>query len=134
MRTEDLQPRDVIIAGRSIPTVSILNPHSSVLNPRSSVLDHSHARDLVSLQYPVYYVHPLHNLREHGVVPIQTKVVLEVDEPLRVAGVVPARAHADGAAHMWHGAQLVTQVLRESDVFVRAGAQPLHHEIVLDAV
>src|SRR5688572_8592302 len=88
----------------------------------------------VALENPIDDVHSLDDLGEHRVVAVEAQVVLEIDEPLRVAGVAATRAHPDGPSHVWRGAELVAQVLCEADVLVVAGASSLNHEVVLHAV
>ena len=43
-------------------------------------------------------VHAVEHVREHGVLMVEARVVDEIDEDLRVAGVAAARGDADGAA------------------------------------
>jgi hypothetical protein len=76
----------------------------------------------------------LNDLPEHRVIPIQTQVVLQIDEPLCVAGIVPTRAHADRASHVGYRPQLVAKILRQSYIFVRARTPSLNHKVVLDAM
>src|SRR5688500_4540820 len=80
----------------------------------------------VALENPIDDVHPLDHLGEHRVVAVEAQVVLEIDEPLRVAGIVAARAHADGASHVRRGAELIAKVLGQSHVLVRAGTSALN--------
>src|SRR5918992_5165350 len=85
---------------------------SETLALSSNRLDH------IPLQYPVHDLHPFDDFGEDGVVAVEAKVVLQVDEPLRVASVVAAGAHAHGTADVRDGAQLVAQILPETDVLV----------------
>src|SRR5215472_15732793 len=92
------------------------------------------AGDRVALENSVDDVHPLDHLTEHRVVAAKPGVVAQVDEPLPVARVVAARAHADRASRVWYRPQLVAEVARVPDVLVVAVARALDHEIRLDTV
>src|SRR4029079_9929176 len=58
----------------------------------------------------------------------------KVHEPLRVAGVVATRAHADRHARVRHRPPLVAEILRVRDLRARVGPPALYYEVVLDAV
>src|SRR6185503_17639053 len=63
--------------------------------PLPRVRHHAHRLDDVALHDPVHHLHARDDLAEDRVIPDEAGIVLEVDEPLRVARVVAARAHAD---------------------------------------
>src|SRR5687768_8684718 len=88
----------------------------------------------VALENPVNDVDPFDDLGEYRVVSVEAQVVLEVDEPLRVARVVTARAHPDGPSDVGGSAELIAKILRQSYVFAGARASALNDEIVLDAM
>src|SRR5258708_5005873 len=88
----------------------------------------------VTFEDSVDDIDAIHDLSEHGVVAIEPEVVPEVDEPLRVAGVVASRAHADRAAHVGDVAELVAKVLLISHVLVCSRTGSLDHEVGLDPV
>src|SRR5688572_10731890 len=88
----------------------------------------------VALENPVNDLDAVDDLGEHGVVAVEAQVVLEVDEPLSISGVVAARAHANRAPHVRHGAELIAKVLRQPHVLVLAGTSPLNDEVMLDAM
>ena len=92
------------------------------------------ALDHVAFEHLIDDVDAVQDLGEDGVDVIETRIVDEIDEDLRVAGVVAARRDADGAAHMRPRADLVAHEARVADVLVRAGTAALNHEVRDDAV
>src|SRR5689334_25013034 len=81
-------------------------PPPSGLLPRRDLVDR---RDDVSLENSVDDVHSVDDLAEHRVIPPEPEIVAQIHEPLRIAGIVAAGAHADGPANVWYRAQLVTE-------------------------
>src|SRR6185295_16761186 len=90
--------------------------------------------DHVALENPIDDVDAVEDLAEDGVDVVEARVVDQVDEDLRVAGVVSARRDADRAADVRPRADLVAHEARVADVLVGAGAAALNHEVGNDAV
>src|SRR2546421_7039834 len=90
--------------------------------------------DGVAFEDLVDDVEAVEDLGEHGVLVVEARVVDEIDEDLRVTGVVPARRDADRAAHVRPQPDLVAHERRIADVFVRAGAAALDDEVRHDAM
>src|SRR5205085_9129846 len=102
--------------------------------PRAKRSDDLDARDDISFQNPIHDIDPLDHFSEDGVVPIQPQVVTEDDEPLRVARVVAAGAHADCAADVRNRAELVADEARVSNILIRPRTPALNDEVRLDAL
>src|SRR5690349_15563263 len=96
--------------------------------------DNLDARDDVAFQDAIHDVNSLDHLAEDRVIAIQAQIVPEIHEPLRVTGVVAARAHPHGAAHVGNRAELVADEARVSNILIGAGASALNHEVGLDAL
>src|SRR5262252_6340029 len=83
----------------------------------------------IALENLIDHFEAVQNLSEYGVFMIQTRVVHQVDEELRVAGIAAARGNADSAANVRPAPELVEHEGGVADVLVRAGTAALDHEV-----
>src|SRR5207244_3825486 len=92
------------------------------------------ALDDVAFDDSIHDVDAVEDLRKDGVLVIEPRVVDEIDEDLRVAGVAPARRDADRAAHVRPRSDFVAHERGVADVLVRAGTPALNDEVRHDPV
>src|SRR5207245_7719736 len=85
--------------------------------------------DDIPFENPIDHLDAVEHLRENRVLVIEARVVHEVDEDLRVAGVTAARRDADGASYVRPQADLVAHLGRMTHVLVRARTPALDDEV-----
>src|SRR5678815_4247006 len=97
--------------------------------PRSPAANDLHASNHIAFEYRIDDVHAANDLAQHGVVVIETPVVDEVHEDLRVSRIATTRRDPNRAAFVRPESDLVAHEAGVTDVLVRAGTSALDHEV-----
>ena len=116
-----------------------IRDRSRIPDPRSPIPDPSGSRETIyrvtsmrAMVSPsstrVGHVDARRDLAEHGEVVVEARVVEQVDEELRVAGVAAARRQADGPARVPTQPELVAHERAVAGVLVRSGTAALQDE------
>src|SRR5215831_4578455 len=90
--------------------------------------------DDVAFQNSLDQLEAVQDLREDGELVIESRVVDKVNEDLRVTGVASACRDPERPAHVRPLSELVSHERSIADVFVRARASALNHEVRLNTM